>query len=139
MMSPHDQPWLDDYETRQRVELQAKWDSEGEVFRIQNQAMKTVLRECPDPLRKPENCENCGNENCIKAWKEQNKLWDQPEDQKLPASAARHTDTAMQPEASKSNAATENPDTTSCQLPGPPASGSGLFDLIYSESEDEAA
>jgi hypothetical protein len=72
MMSPHDQPWLDDYETRQRVELQAKWDSEGEVFRIQNQAMKTVLRECPDPLRKPENCENCGNENCIKAWKEQN-------------------------------------------------------------------
>lgn len=139
MENQHDMPYLDDYQANVQKTLQKQWSEEAKVFQIQNQAMKTVLRECPFDIRTPETCKECGNEACVKAWKEQNKLWDQPEDQKSPVSAAKHTDTAMQPEASKSNAATENPDTTSCQLPGRPASGSSLFDLIYSESEDEAA
>ncbi len=134
MMSPHDQPWLDDYSARQRAELQARWESEGEVFRIQNRAMQTALRECPNPMRKPEDCAACGNEACIKAWKEQNKLWDQPEDQKSPVSVASTTN--MRPAAATSPAQSKSQNTPESRHLGQPAHGSGLFDL---PDKDKAA
>lgn len=46
-MSPHEQPWLDDYADRHQVELQARWDEDAVVFNIQNAALRTVLNECP--------------------------------------------------------------------------------------------
>ncbi len=76
---PHEQPWLDDYATRHRAELQARWDEEAKVFNIQNAAMRTVLNECPLKLRTRKDCQACGNEACVKAYEEQNKLWPENE------------------------------------------------------------
>jgi wobble nucleotide-excising tRNase len=131
-MSPHEQPWLDDYAARHQAELQARWDSEAHVFNIQNAALRVVINECPKPDRTPEDCRICGNENCIKAWKEQNKLW--PENAcEEPACRANTTNTNQA--AAISPAKSESPDTTKCPVPGPPASGSSLFDLIPNDEE----
>lgn len=135
MMSPHDHPWLDDFEARQRAELQARWNQEANVFNIQNQAMKTVLRECPNPMRKPEDCATCGNEACINAWKEQNKLWGQPEDLRSPVSVACTINT--RPAAAISPVKSESPATTKCPAPGQPASGSSLFDPPEDRGQDD--
>jgi hypothetical protein len=138
---PHDQPWLDDYHAKAQAELQEQWKENADIMETQNRAIRTVLNECPFELRTPEICMECGNEKCHLAWKEQNKLWDQPEDQKLPVSVVRHTNISTPKAELKSNAQKDCPEKTSCQLLGQPASGLSLFDLINQlpESEEEAA
>ena len=120
---PHEAPWLDDYAARHQAELQARWDQEAIVFNIQNAAMRTVLNECPLQLRTRQDCINCGNEACHKAYKEQNKLW--PEKYEEPVCHANTTSTS--PAAAISPAASRLPVMTKCPAPGLPASGSSLF------------
>lgn len=134
MENQHDMPYLDDYQANVQKTLQKQWSEEAKVFQIQNQAMKTVLRECPFDIRTPETCKECGNEACIKAWKEQNKLWDQPDDQKLPASVA--STTSMRPAAAMSPAQSKSQHIPESRHLGQPAHGSGLFDL---PDKDKAA
>lgn len=134
-MSPHEQPWLDDYAARHQAELQARWDQEAIVFNIQNAAMRTVLNECPLQLRTRQDCINCGNEACHKAYKEQNKLWPENECDE-PAFPANTTNTRQA--VAISPAKSGSPATIKCPAPGQPASGSSLFDLDLS-AEDEAA
>jgi len=130
---PHEQPWLDDYATRHRAELQARWDEEAKVFNIQNAAMRTVLNECPLKLRTRKDCQACGNEACVKAYEEQNKLW--PEEYEEPAYRANTTSTPQA--AAISPAKSGSPGMTKCPAPGQPASGSGLFD--HRNDEEKAA
>lgn len=132
---PHEQPWLDDYATRHRAELQARWDEEAKVFNIQNAAMRTVLNECPLKLRTRQDCQNCGNEACVKAYEEQNKLWPENEcDEPAFRASTISTNQAAVTSAAKS----KSPDTTKCPAPGQPASGSSLFDLIPNDEEKAA-
>jgi hypothetical protein len=119
---PNEKPWLDDYTTRHQMELQARWDEESRVFNIQNAALRAAIN-CPLPLRKPADCQMCGEESCIKAYKEQNKLW--PEEYEEPA---YHANTTSTPQAAAiSPAKSGSPGMTKCPAPGQPASGSGLF------------
>ncbi|MEW6710316.1 MAG: hypothetical protein AB1403_10880 [Candidatus Riflebacteria bacterium] len=62
---------LTDPAKRREAELQAQWDLEAEVFKIQNAAMKNRLL-CPCG---PEMCSTCGESTCINHWKAQNRLW----------------------------------------------------------------
>lgn len=122
---PHEAHYLDDYSVRKQADLQARWDEENEVFRIQNQALKAT-RDCPLKLRTRTDCQNCGNEECVKAWKEQKKLW--PEEYEEPV---YHASTTSTPQAAEtSSAASKLQNTPKFHHPGQPASGSGLFDLI---------
>lgn len=130
---PHEAPYLDDYSVRKQADLQARWDEENEVFRIQNQALKAT-RDCPLKLRTRTDCQNCGNEECVKAWKEQKKLW--PEEYEEPV---YHANTTSIPQAAAiSPAASRLPVMTKCPAPGQPASGSSLFDLILNDEEKAA-
>ncbi len=130
-MSPHEQPWLDDYAARHRAELQARWDQDSIVFGIQNAAMRTVLNECPLPLRTRQDCLSCGNEACHKAYKEQNKLW--PEKCDEPVYPANTINTRQA--AATSHVKSELPATAKCPAPGQPATGSSLFDLLPNDEE----
>jgi hypothetical protein len=126
-----------DYATRHQAELQAKWDKEAEIFRIQNLAMKTVLNECPLPVRTPENCRTCGNEACIKAYQEQQILWG--EDNEFPVSHASGTNTGLKPENSKLPAPSQPfQGSKQCPPPGPFASGD-LFSFVNNQPDEEAA
>ncbi len=131
---PHDQPWLDDYQARHQAELQARRDEENEVFRIQNQAMRAT-RECPLKLRTRTDCQNCGNEECVKAWKEQNKLWPEPYEE--PAYRAGTTNTRQAAATSYAKSKLQN--TQKSPHPGQPASGLTLFDLMIDDEKDKAA
>ncbi len=132
---PHEKPYLDDYHVRHQAELQAQWDEHAKVFNVQNQAMRAVLNECSYPLRTPELCRECGNENCVKAYKEQNKIWG--EDQSEPASVANTAN--INQAARTSHAQSKSPLTQKCPDPGQPVSGSGqnLFALMARLREDE--
>lgn len=130
---PHDQPWLDDYQTRHQAELQARWNEEAKVFQIQNQAMKTALAECPFELRTPETCRECGNESCIKAWKEQQKLWG--DDNEEPVCHVNTTSTRQ--DAAPLPAQSKSEHTQTSRHPGRPASGIDLFDLM--DDQEKAA
>lgn len=73
---PHEKPYLDsEYQKRHDAELREQWEKEAQIFRIQNEAIRTVLEECPFEIRTAQDCQFCGNEACIKIWREQNKLW----------------------------------------------------------------
>jgi hypothetical protein len=134
---PHDQPWLDDYHKRHRAELQAVWTENHKIFEIQNRAIKTALSECPFDLRTPDTCRDCGNEDCIKAYKEQNKIWG--EDNEEPVSVANTANTGLAEMAR--NAALKLPNSPESRNPTRPASGSepDLFTLINREDEDMVA
>ena len=56
---------------RRDAELQAQWEKENEVFRIQNAAMKNRLLCSAGP----DLCPTCGETTCINHWRAQNKLW----------------------------------------------------------------
>lgn len=131
---PHEAPHLMDYAARTQAELQKGWDKESDVFNIQNAALTAGIN-CPFPLRTPEHCEACGNEACVKAWKEQNKLW--PENEELPVSAANTTSTHQ--ERNSSAALDGKTDSTKSPLHGRPVSGletRDLFNYLISEVEE---
>lgn len=138
-MTQNEELCLNDYQARQKVERQVLLDAENEVFRIQNQAMRTVLDECPEEfqLRTPADCVRCGNENCVKAWKEQNKLWNEPEDQKLPVSVANTTGTGIPARDFPLSALVEKT-IQQCQPLTQHASGSNLFDRMQNDEEKAA-
>ena len=119
---PTESPWLDDYQLKLKADELQRKSEEDKVFNTQNAALRAAIN-CPLPLRKPSDCRSCGNEECVNAYKEQNKLW--PEEYEEPAYHANITSTpqaaAISPAASK----LQNP--TKCHHPGQPASGSGLF------------
>ena len=125
---PHDQPWLDDYRLKLKAEeLQRKSDK---VFNTQNAALRAAIN-CPLPVRKPSDCRSCGNEECINAYKEQNKLW--PEKCDEPVYPANTINTRQA--AATSHVKSELPATAKCPAPGQPATGSSLFDLLPSDEE----
>lgn len=131
---PHDKPYLDDYSVRHQADLQARWDEEAKIFNIQNQALKAAIN-CPFPMRNPEMCANCGELTCVKAWKEQNKLW--PENEELPVSAANTTSTRQ--ERHSSAALDGKTDSTKSPLHGRLVSGletRDLFNYLISEVEE---
>jgi hypothetical protein len=71
---PHDSPWLNDYQLKLKADELQRKSEEDKVFNTQNAALRAAIN-CPLPLRKPSDCRNCGNEECVNAYKEQNKLW----------------------------------------------------------------
>lgn len=126
-----------DYAARHQAELQAQWDQESQIFKTQNLALKTVLAECPLPLRTPEDCRVCGNEVCVKAYQEQQKLWG--EDNESPAFRAGGTSTDSRVESSKSSARFQ-PCQSSKQCPPPGQFVSGdLFSFVNNQPDEEAA
>lgn len=126
-----------DHAARHRAELQKQWDEEAKVFKIQNLAIRTALNECPLPLRTPEDCRVCGNEACVKAYQEQQKLWG--EDNESPAFRAGGTSTDSRPESSKSPAQFQ-PCQSSKQCPPPGQFVSGdLFSFVNNQPDEEAA
>lgn len=130
---PHDQPWLDDYRLKLKAEELQRKTEEDKVFNTQNAALRAAIN-CPLPLRKPSDCRNCGNEECVNAYKEQNKLW--PEEYEEPA---YHANTTSTPQAAEtSSAASKLQNTPKFHHPGQPASGSGLFDLIPNDEKKAA-
>ena len=133
---PHEAPYLDDYSARQQADLQAKWNEEAKVFQIQNQALKAAI-SCPFELRTPEICRECGNETCVNAWKEQQRLWQ--EDPEEPVYRASITSTRQA--AASSPAQSESMASQTSRPRGQPASGSetDLFALINRQREDEEA
>lgn len=138
-MSPHDQHWIDDCIANNLADLHKSWKDAADIIETQNRAMRTVLNECPFPLRTPETCQECGNEACVQAWKEQNKIWKKDsEEHAYPANAAKdHQAEGASPAASKFR------NTPKFHSPIRPASGSDL-DLFQQtnrlpESEEEAA
>lgn len=119
---PTDQPWLDDYQLKLKADELQRKSEEDKVFNTQNAALRAAIN-CPLPLRKPSDCRNCGNEECVNAYKEQNKLW--PEEYEEPA---YHANTTSTPQAAEtSSAASKLQNTPKFHHPGQPASGSGLF------------
>ena len=119
---PTDQPWLDDYQLKLKADELQRISEEDKVFNTQNAALRAAIN-CPLPLRKPSDCRNCGNEECVYAYKEQNKLW--PEEYEEPA---YHANTTSTPQAAEtSSAASKLQNTPKFHHPGQPASGSGLF------------
>jgi hypothetical protein len=131
---PHDSPWLNDYQLKLKADELQRKSEEDKVFNTQNAALRAAIN-CPLPLRKPSDCRNCGNEECVNAYKEQNKLW--PENAcDEPAFPANTTSTPQA--AAISPAKSRSPATTKCPAPGQPASGSGLFDLIPNDEEKAA-
>jgi hypothetical protein len=132
---PHEQPYLDDYHARHRAELQEEWDKAAKIMETQNRAMRTVLNECPFPLRTPETCQECGNEACVKAYKGQNEIWG--EDQKEPALAV--STAGNRPGPHSLPALAEKTVSTESRHHGPPVSGiePDLFVLLARLREDE--
>ena len=130
---PHDQPWLDDYRLKLKAEELQRKTEEDRVFNTQNAALRAAIN-CPFPLRKPSDCQMCGEENCINAYQEQNKLW--PEKYEEPVCHANTTSTS--PAVEISPAKSGSPATIKCPAPGRPASGSSLFDLIPNDEEKAA-
>ena len=129
---PHDQPWLDDYRLKLKADELQRISEEDKVFNTQNAALRAAIN-CPLPLRKPSDCRNCGNEECVNAYKEQNKLW--PEEYEEPA---YHANTTSTPQAAEtSSAASKLQNTPKFHHPGQPASGSGLFG--HRNDEEKAA
>jgi hypothetical protein len=130
---PHDSPWLDDYQLKLKADELQRKSEEDKVFNTQNAALRAAIN-CPLPIRTPSDCRNCGNEECVNAYKEQNKLW--PEEYEEPA---YHANTTSTPQAAAiSPAVSRLPGMTKFPAPGQPASGSSPFDLDLS-AEDEAA
>ena len=120
---PHEAPWLDDYQLKLKADELQRKSEEDKVFNTQNAALRAAIN-CPLPLRKPSDCRSCGNEECVNAYKEQNKLW--PEEYEEPA---YHANTTSTPQAAEtSSAASKLQNTPKFHHPGQPASGSGLFD-----------
>ena len=91
-----------EYRAKRQQEINDKNALFDKVATIQNRAMKTALMECPKELagiRTPEDCLHCANENCFKAWKEQNELW--PEKYETPVLAANTAATDGSRESSR--------------------------------------
>lgn len=125
------------YAARHRAELQKQWNEEAKVFKIQNLAIRTVLNECPLPSRTPEDCRVCGNEACVKAYQEQQKLWG--EDNESPVFHASGTNTDSRPESLKSHAQSQ-PSQSSKQCPPPGQFASGdPFSFVNNQPDEEAA
>jgi hypothetical protein len=131
---PHEKTYLDkDPIARREAELLAKWEAEAKIFNVQNEAIRTVLAECPFEIRTAQDCQFCGNEACIKAWKEQNKLWKVTDQESLSETeaacladtqrSAGHVARCKQHAQSRSAAESKSSDR-----PGDPACGSSLFD-----------
>ena len=70
---------LESYQDRIKAEIEINQRMAQNVIDICNQAMRTSLRECPFPLRKPGDCEACRNEPCVKAYKKLEALWKESE------------------------------------------------------------
>ena len=131
---PTESPWLDDYQLKLKADELQRKSEEDKVFNTQNAALRAAIN-CPLPLRKPSDCRSCGNEECVNAYKEQNKLWPENECDE-PAFRASTISTSQA--AVTSAAKSKSPVTTKCPAPGQPASGSGLFDLIPGDEENLA-
>lgn len=134
---PHEHTWIDDCVANHLADLHKKWKDAADIIETQSRAMRTVLNECPFDLRTPETCRDCGNENCIIAYKEQNEIWGKDSEEPVyPVNTAKdHQAAGMSPAASRFR------NTPKFHNPTRPVSGSDrdLFWLINQESEEEAA
>lgn len=132
---PHEQAWIDDCVANHMADLHKDWKTAADIIETQNRAMRTTLNECPFPLRTPETCQECGNEACIQAYKEQDKIWGK--DQEEPASRASIA--GGHPEAEASNVQSRFRNSQESRLHGQGASGiePDLFVLLARLREDE--
>lgn|GEM_PF-6684027 len=136
---PHDQPWLDDYQTSVKKKLQEKWAEDHNIFEIQNRALRAAIN-CPFPIRTPETCAGCGEAACINAWKGQEELWGKSEGGQLPVSAVNIVNTNPVPRSS--NALDGKTDSTKSLLHGRLVSGletRDLFNYLINEIEEDKA
>jgi hypothetical protein len=125
---PHKQPWLDnDHKSRKKAELQAQWDKEAKIFNIQNRAIRAVLNGCNGESAGFENCKKCGNYECIKAWREQNKLWNMTDKEAEAACHVQEAEQCTQKKVCESFAACQScHGQKSLNHPGENANGSSL-------------
>ena len=73
-MSPHPQPYLDrDYAEQSQARITAHLDHAKRVEAIANARLRCSAM-CPIWNHTEEDCEFCGNEECVEAWKELEKL-----------------------------------------------------------------
>lgn len=66
---------LESYQDRIKAEIEINQRMAQNVIDICNQAMRTARRECPIWDRTPRDCEACGNEPCVKAWRKLEEMW----------------------------------------------------------------
>ena len=132
---PHEYAWIDDCIANNMADLQKQRKKEQDVIETQNRALRTAINECPFHLRTPDTCRDCGNENCVIVWKEQNKIW--VDDQSEPVSVVNTVNTKLAEMAR--NAGLKSPNMPEFRNHTQPASGSepDLFTLINRESEEE--
>ncbi|GAB1353161.1 hypothetical protein MASR1M12_18950 [Erysipelotrichia bacterium] len=68
---PHEQPWINDTLKRHEAELQDQFELQEKKFAVINAAIKARLdAECNS-----NDCNGCGNAECVAAHKEYLKLW----------------------------------------------------------------
>ena len=130
-----------DYHKRHEAELQEQYELQGRQFAALNAVIKARLNaECNS-----NNCEGCGNLECVTAHKEYLKLWPENaaeliEQEKEPASAVRTTNASTAARVSSSLAQSRNShEQKPSERPGIPANGLTLFDLAYDDEKGKAA
>jgi hypothetical protein len=138
---PHEQPWINDTLKRHEAELQDQFELQEKKFAVINAAIKARLdAECNS-----NDCNGCGNAECVAAHKEYLKLWPENaaeliEQEKEPVSAVRTTSANTPAKVLPSPAQFRNShEQKPSERPGIPASGLTLFDLVYDDEKEKAA
>ncbi|HNW10934.1 MAG TPA: hypothetical protein PKI71_06175 [Candidatus Rifleibacterium sp.] len=130
-----------DYHRRHEAELQEKYEFQERQFAALNAAMQARIKAgCSS-----NDCDGCGNAECVTAHKEYLKLWpenaaEQIEQEKEPASAVRTTNASTPARVSLSSAQSRNShEQKLSERPGMSANGLTLFDLAYDDEKGKAA
>lgn len=127
---PHEKPWINDTHKRHEAELQEQYELQGKQFAALNAVIKARLNaECNS-----NNCEGCGNLECVKAHQEYLKLWPEAENESFPVSSASTTNTTSSAISSKSDAQFQNShEQKLSDRPGISANGLNLFNFDQQE------
>ena len=130
-----------DSQKRRQAELQSQYELQEQQFEAINAVMRARIKaDCSS-----NDCEGCGNLECVTAHKEYLKLWPENaaeliEQDKEPVSAVRTTSANTPARVLPSPAQFRNShEQKPSERPGIPASGLTLFDLVYDDEKEKAA
>jgi len=142
---PHEQGCLNDYQKRHQAELQSQYELQERQFEAINAVTRARIKaDCSS-----NDCEGCGNLECVTAHKEYLKLWPENstelmEQENEPASAVRTTNasTAASTAARVSSSPAQSRNSLEqkpLERPGIPANGLTLFDIAYDDEKEKVA
>lgn len=138
---PHEQGCLNDYQKRHQAELQSQYELQERQFEAINAVTRARIKaDCSS-----NDCEGCGNAECVTAHKEYLKLWPENaaelmEQENEPASAVCTTNSSAPDRVSSSSAQSLNShEQKPSERPGIPASGLTLFDLACDDEKEKVA